>query len=97
MYPGYQPFICLFQLAVFRLTGYNSLNLMSTLLLVLQIILGVALSGLILVQSKGTGLGRAFGQATYHSKRGMEHLVFRLTIVLAVTFILVSVLAPVIS
>lgn len=66
---------------------------MSDLFLILQVILGVILSGLILIQSKGTGLGRTFGQATYHSKRGMEHLFFRATIILAIVFILVSILS----
>jgi preprotein translocase subunit SecG len=58
---------------------------------VIQIIVAVILSGLILIQAKGTGLGRTFGQGTYHSKRGVEFVVFRLTILMAVVFVIVSV------
>jgi protein translocase SecG subunit len=63
---------------------------MKNTLLVIQILVSVAMSVLILLQAKGTGLGRAFGQATYHSKRGVEFVVFRFTIVLAVVFVAVS-------
>lgn len=58
---------------------------------VAQIIIGVAVSALILLQAKGTGLGRAFGSTAYHSRRGLETLMFKSTIVLAVTFVIVSI------
>lgn len=64
---------------------------MKPTLLAVQIIVGLALSGLILLQAKGTGLGRAFGSTSYHSKRGVETLVFRTTIILAVIFVGLSV------
>ena len=64
---------------------------MKPTLLAIQIIVGLALSGLILLQAKGTGLGRAFGSTSYHSKRGVETLVFRTTIILAVIFVALSV------
>ena len=64
---------------------------MKPTLLAIQIIVGLALSGLILLQAKGTGLGRAFGSTSYHSKRGVETLVFRTTIILAVIFVGLSV------
>lgn len=59
----------------------------------LQIILGVLLVLVILLQSKGTGLGSTFGGelAMYRTKRGAEQLLFRVTIVLTVLFILASV------
>lgn len=65
---------------------------MYPILTVIQIIVAIILSALILLQAKGTGLGRTFGSTTYHSKRGMEFIVFRSTIVLAVLFVLISVL-----
>lgn len=64
---------------------------MKITLLVIQIIVAIAMSVLILIQAKGTGLGRAFGQGTYHSKRGVEFVIFRFTIVLAVLFVAVSI------
>lgn len=57
----------------------------------IQIVFAVVLSVLILLQAKGTGLGRAFGQASYHSKRGVEFVVFRFTIAVAVLFVFVSI------
>jgi protein translocase SecG subunit len=64
---------------------------MKTTLLFVQIIVAIAMSALILIQAKGTGLGRTFGQGTYHSKRGVEFVVFRFTIVLAVIFVAISI------
>ena len=63
---------------------------MKNSLLIAQIIIGIILSGLILLQSKGVGLGRSMG-GMYHSKRGMEIIVFRATIILSVLFAIVSV------
>lgn len=67
---------------------------MKTALLVLQIVISVALITLILVQSKGTGLGTAFGGAgtIYRSRRGIEKLFVNLTILLAVLFFAISVI-----
>lgn len=59
-------------------------------LTVVQLTSALLLTILVLLQTKGTGLGRTFGSTTYHSKRGMEHIVFRLTIFTATTFVLVS-------
>lgn len=57
-------------------------------LIIFQILLGVALSTCILIQSRGAGLGTAWGGSGggYHTKRGFEKLLFRATIVLAVLF-----------
>ena len=65
---------------------------MKTWLTVAQIVTGVVLTGLVLLQAKGTGLGRAFGSIAYHSRRGVEKIVFRSTIIIAVIFVLLSVL-----
>lgn len=65
----------------------------NSILLVFQIIIGCILSGLILMQSKGTGLGRSFGgNQAYSSKRGMEKIVFNITIALAVLFLISSII-----
>lgn len=59
---------------------------------ILQIIFGIILSTLILLQAKGTGLGRSLSGASYHSRRGLETLIFKSTIVVAVIFVAISVL-----
>lgn len=58
-----------------------------------QIIIGIAVSVLILLQAKGTGLGRTFGSTAYHSRRGLETLMFKSTIALAIIFVAISVVA----
>lgn len=65
------------------------------LILITQLIVSILLITVIQLQSKGSGLGSAFGGAgkSYHSKRGMEKVLFRFTIGLSVLFILISVLA----
>ena len=57
-------------------------------------ILAVALVTAILLQQRGTGLGGAFGGevTAYRSRRGIERTLFRLTIVLAVLFVVFSLL-----
>lgn len=64
-------------------------------LLVAQIISGIILTALILLQAKGTGLGRTFGSSSYHSRRGMEAIVFKFTIFLSVFFVVVSVVSQI--
>ena len=59
------------------------------------IVVSIALVLSILFQVKGGGLGGIFGQAdtVYRTKRGVEKTLFQLTIVLAVIFVLISILA----
>ena len=59
---------------------------------ILQIIFAIILIGSILLQSKGTGLGAAFGGsgAIYRTKRGAEKIIFYATIGAAVLFFAVS-------
>ena len=58
----------------------------------------VLLIGLVLVQARGTGFGRSsgFGGGTSFSRRGLEKIIFRSTFVVALVFIVVSMLALVI-
>jgi len=62
---------------------------------VAQIVLAVALMLAVLFQVKGGGLGGIFGQAetVYRSKRGLEKTLFRVTIVLVVLFLIISVVS----
>ncbi len=60
---------------------------------VTQIVLSIALILTILFQVRGGGLGGIFGQAStvFRTKRGVEKTLFQLTIVLAVLFIIISI------
>jgi len=66
---------------------------MQTYLNVAQIVLSIALILAILLQVRGGGLGGIFGQAStvFRTKRGVEKTLFQLTIVLAVLFIIISI------
>lgn len=54
---------------------------------ILQIIVSLTLIGLIVLQAKGTSLGRSFGSSNYHAKRGMEKTVFATTIIASILFV----------
>lgn len=61
---------------------------MQTTLNIIQIIVSIFLIAAILLQQKGVGLGAAFGGSSniYSTKRGVDKILFRITIVLAVLF-----------
>jgi preprotein translocase subunit SecG len=62
------------------------------LLQVAQIVIAFAVGSSILLQARGTGLSSTFGgeSTAYRSRRGLERVLFRLTIVLATVFVLIS-------
>ena len=62
------------------------------LLLIAQMVIAISVGTAILLQSRGTGLSSTFGgeSTAYRSRRGLERTLFRLTIVLIVVFVLVS-------
>ena len=66
---------------------------MKNIFLAAQMLLSIALIGLILIQAKGTGLGSAFGgfSGLYSTKRGVEKTIFYITIGVAVLFFASSV------
>lgn len=71
---------------------------MSSFIYIAEIIICVSLIGVILVQAKGSGgLGGIFGgvqsSGGYRTRRGVEQTLFRLTIILAVIFVVVSALS----
>lgn len=55
---------------------------------IIQIILGVLLGTVILLQRQGAGLSGAFGGESdfYHTKRGMEKFLFIATIIISILF-----------
>ena len=60
-----------------------------------QIIISVVLIIVFLLQVRGGGLGGIFGQQTgvYRTRRGVEKTLFRLTIILMVIFVIISIFA----
>jgi len=64
-----------------------------------QLIVAVALTAAILLQSRGSGLGGTFGgdSAVYRSRRGIERRLWQFTIVLIVLFTLFSLAAYVLA
>ena len=64
-------------------------------LLLGQVLVSFALMASILLQTRGAGLGATFGgdSSVYRSRRGIEKRLFQFTIVLAVLFVLFSIIA----
>lgn len=59
---------------------------------VAQIIIAVAVGSSILLQARGTGLSSTFGgeSTAYRSRRGLERVLFRLTLILATVYVLIA-------
>jgi len=68
---------------------------MDIFILIVQTLSAFILVGLVLVQSKGTGLGRAWGggggSSVSFKRRGLENLIFRSTFVVSAIFITTSI------
>jgi preprotein translocase subunit SecG len=63
-----------------------------------QILVAVGVILIILSQSRGTGLGSAFGGdsgSIYHTRRGIEKTLFKFTIGAVVVFVTLSIVATV--
>lgn len=65
----------------------------NNVLLIIQSVLSVLIVVSVLLQSQGSGLGSTWGGGgeTYHTKRGMEKVLFNLTIVFIILFALSSI------
>ena len=68
---------------------------MENVLLLGQVLVSFALMASILLQTRGAGLGATFGgdSSVYRSRRGIEKRLFQFTIVLAVLFVIFSIIA----
>lgn len=66
---------------------------MREILLVVTIILSIIITGLILLQGKGAGLGSAWGGGGefFQTRRGIEKVTLRLTVFFIVCFLVLSV------
>lgn len=65
---------------------------------IIQIILSIALTVSILLQTRGAGLGSVFGGTgtVFKTRRGIDKMLFRMTIGFTVAFCLVSILGAMI-
>lgn len=65
-----------------------------------QIILAVLLTGVLLLQTKGSSFSGAMGGdsgSIYHTRRGLEKTLFQLTIALSVIFVVVAVVSAIVA
>jgi len=60
-----------------------------------QLIVSIALIFSVLLQARGSGLSGTFGgdSSVYRSRRGIEKTLFRFTIVLAILFVIFSLVS----
>ncbi len=72
---------------------------MKTYLFIVQIILSIAVTALVLLQAKGSGLSGVFGGdgGVYKTRRGIERTLFNLTIGISTAFFLVSVITVMVN
>ncbi|MBP7768647.1 preprotein translocase subunit SecG [Candidatus Woesebacteria bacterium] len=66
---------------------------MHTTLMIVQIVLSISIIACILLQAQGTGLGAAWGGGgeTFHTRRGIEKIVFITGIVCGILFTINSI------
>lgn len=71
---------------------------MTNILTIIQLVSAGLLIATVLLQQKGTGLGAAFGGSSniYSTKRGLDKILFRATIVISIIFFGVSFLQVII-
>lgn len=72
---------------------------MQTYLDIASLVLSVVLISLILLQQRGTGLGGAFGgdSSSFQTRRGVERILFIVTIIVAILFFGLGIAGLVIS
>jgi len=70
-----------------------------TYLYIIQIIISTALIAVVLLQTKGSGLGGIFGGqgAVYTSRRGVEKAIFNVTIGLIVAFFVFATIIVIVA
>lgn len=73
---------------------------MGVYLNIAQIVISVALTAVILLQTRGGGVGDVFGgtdSAVYRTRRGVERTIFHLTIGLSVAFFVITLLNVIVT
>jgi len=71
----------------------GTLSVFMDVLQIAQMVISIAVATSILLQARGTGLSGTFGgeSTAYRSRRGIERTLFRLTIILVVVYVLISI------
>lgn len=71
---------------------FRRITLLATFLLIAQILLGIALTALIVFQTQNSGAGSVFGSDTtvYRTRRGLEKTLYQATIILSIIFVLLT-------
>jgi preprotein translocase subunit SecG len=73
---------------------------MGAYLNIAQIIISVALTAVILLQTRGGGMGGMFGgteTAVYKTRRGVERTIFNITIGLSIAFFVITILNVIVT
>jgi preprotein translocase subunit SecG len=73
---------------------------MGVYLNIAQLIVSAALVAVILLQTKGGGMGGVFGgteTAVYKTRRGVERTVFNITIGLSIAFFVITILNVIVT
>lgn len=72
---------------------------MNIFLAIAQIVLAVAIIGAVLLQSKGEELGGVFGgaQSVYQTRRGIDRVLFTITVFMALAFFVLCVVNVILS
>ena len=68
---------------------------MNTYLYIVQIFISLVLIGVLLLQARGSGFSATFSSdsSIYRTRRGVEKTLFNATIVLAVVFVVISIIS----
>lgn len=68
---------------------------MQNIFLIAQIVLGIIIIAFVLLQAQGSGLGSTWGGGgeTFHTRRGVEKVIFVLTIIAIILFAIVSIVS----
>lgn len=68
---------------------------MDTYLYIVQIFISLVLIGVLLLQARGSGFSATFSSdsSIYRTRRGVEKTLFNVTIVLAILFVVVSIVS----
>lgn len=68
---------------------------MRTVLLIVNIVIAAVIVGLILMQGRGAGLGSAWGGGgeMFQTRRGIEKVTLRITVICIVIFFIISLVS----
>lgn len=73
---------------------------MGVYLNIAQILISIALTAVVLLQTKSGGMGGMFGgteSAIYKTRRGVERTIFNITIGLSIAFFIITILNVIIT